>query len=251
MTKHLEISVPTISNSINKVGMKTIIIHQGTGEDALEMVVEVSQHEIDMMEQIRKFSHENWEDRELDLLKEARKQLGGMDEKKTATPSVEKLDAKTETINMEKKKKKPMVLMAIGIGVILFIVGAIVLSSNRKTESLQWPSYSFPGVFSISIPPTMEMRNDQSITGKMINAFHDSQIFQMMCDECDIFYEKSQIVFQPLGMNSNNRQVIADATATYARILFDFGYNDGVSQRNIRKMTSSDFKEYDEIVGKQ
>ena len=95
------------------------------------------------------------------------------------------------------------------------------------------------------------MRNDLSITGKMIDAFHNSQIFQMMCDECDIFYEKSQIVFQPLGMNSNDRRVIADATATYARILFDFGYNEGVSQRDIRRMSSSDFKEYDEVVGKQ
>lgn len=243
------ISAPTISNSINEDNMKTIILHQGSDEDALEMAVEVSQREFDMMEQIRKFSHENWEDRELDLLKEARKQLEGMDEMKATTPSVGKLDAKRETI--KKTKKKPLILMAIAIGVVLLCVGLFVFSSNRKTEVLRWPSYSFPNVFSISIPPTMEMRNDLSITGKMINAFHDSQIFQMMCDECDLFYEKSQIVFQPLGMNSNNRQVVTEATATYARILFDFGYSDGVSQRDIRKMTRSDFKEYDEIVGKQ
>ena len=243
------ISAPTISNSINEDIMKTIILHQGSGDDALEMTVEVSQREIDMMEQIRKFSQENLEGRELDLLKEARKQLEGMDEMKATTPSVGKLDAKRETI--KKTKKKPLILMAIAIGVVLLVVGSFVLSSNRKTEVLRWPSYSFPNVFSISIPPTMEMRNDLSITGKMINAFHDSQIFQMMCDECDLFYEKSQIVFQPLGMNSNNCQVVAEATATYAHILFDFGYNDGVSQRDIRKMTRSDFKEYDEIVGKQ
>lgn len=141
--------------------------------------------------------------------------------------------------------------MVIAIGVVLLVVGSFMLSNNRKTEELKWPSYSFPNVFSISIPPTLEMRNDQSITGKMINAFHESQIFQMMCDECDLFYEKSQIVFQPLGMNSNNRQIVAEATATYARILFDFGYNEGLNQRDIRRMTHSDFEEYDEIVGKR
>lgn len=105
MISRLGISAPIISNSINENNMKTITLHQGSGDDALEMTVEVSQREIDMMEQICKFSHENWEVRELDLLKEARKQLEGMDEIKATTHPVGKFDTKGETI--KKTKKKP------------------------------------------------------------------------------------------------------------------------------------------------
>lgn len=233
--------------------MRTIVLHQGKGEDALEMTIEVSDEEYEMMEHIRRFSHDNWDGQEFDLLKEAKKRL--KDSHKTYTT----INSNTNNTGAERKNKRLknnkrlrlMVYTMIGVIAVLVAVGLWRSLSNNPKPHPGWPSYSYPNVFSVSIPPTMEMRNDLSITGKLINAFHDSQVFQMMCDECDIFYEKSQIVFQPLGMNSNDRQTIAEATATYARILFDFGYNDGVSQRDIRRMTHSDFKEYDEIVGKQ
>ena len=232
--------------------MNTIVLHQGKDEDALEMTIEVTDEEFEMMEQIRRFSHDNWEGQEFDLLKEAKRRLEESAKAQSVASVVKKTGVDNETIIPNKSNKRRPILLAL-IGVIAFItfIGFWKYSSNNSKPHPEWPSYSFPNVFSISIPPTMEMRNDLSITGKMINAFHDSQMFQMMCDECDIFYEKSQIVFQPLGMNSNNRQIVAEATATYARILFDFGYNDGVSQRDISSMTRSDFKEYDEIIGKQ
>lgn len=59
----------------NRVYMKTIVLHQGKDEDALEMTIEVSDEEFEMMEQIRRFSHDNWEGQEFDLLKEAKKRL--------------------------------------------------------------------------------------------------------------------------------------------------------------------------------
>ena len=231
--------------------MKTIVLHQGKDEDALEMTIVVSDEEFEMMEQIRRFSHDNWEGQEFDLLKEAKKRLEESSKTQTVATVVKNsgVDNETKTPN-KSNKRRPILLALIGVVALITLLGLWKHSSNNPKPHPEWPSYSFPNVFSISIPPTMEMRNDLSITGKMINAFHDSQIFQMMCDECDIFYEKSQIVFQPLGMNSNNRQIVAEATATYSRILFDFGYNDGVSQRDISKMTRSDFMEYDEIVGK-
>ena len=227
--------------------MKSIIIHQGKGDDALEMKIDVTDEEFEMMEQIRRFGHDNWEGQEFDLLKEAKRRIKELPNDTTVTSA----DAENETKTHKKNNKRGLILSMVGVFAFVAIMVLWKCQSNNFQTHPEWPSYSFPNVFSISIPPTMEMRDDLSITGKMIDAFHDSQIFKMMCDECDIFYEKSQIVFQPCGMNSNNRQVVADATATYARILFDFGYNEGMSQRDIREMNRSDFKEYDEIVGKQ
>ena len=232
--------------------MKTIVLHQGKDEDALEMTIEVSDEEFEMMEQIRRFSHDNWEGQEFDLLKEAKRRLKESAKTQTVATVLKNAVVDNETINPNKNDKRyPILIAIVGVIGLITLIGIWKYSSNNPKPNPDWPSYSFSNVFSISIPPTMEMRNDLSITGKMINAFHDSQIFQLMCEECDIFYEKSQIIFQPLGMNSNNRQIVAEATATYARILFDFGYNDGVSQRDISRMTRSDFMEYDEIVGKR
>lgn len=236
----------------NRVYMNTIVLHQGKDEDALEMTIEVTDEEFEMMEQIRRFSHDNWEGQEFDLLKEAKRRLKESAKTQTVATVLKNAVVDNETINPNKNDKRyPILIAIVGVIGLITLIGIWKYSSNNPKPNPDWTSYSFPNVFSISIPPTMKMRNDLSITGKMINAFHDSQVFQMMCDECDIFYEKSQIVFQPLGMNSNNRQIVAEATATYARILFDFGYNDGVSQRDISRMTHSDFMEYDEIVGKR
>ena len=52
---------------------KTITIKQGLGDEAIEMTVQVTQEELDAMEQIKRYSPKNWEGKELDLLKEARK----------------------------------------------------------------------------------------------------------------------------------------------------------------------------------
>lgn len=55
--------------------MENIIIHQGTGDDRIKMTIQVTKEELDKMEQIRQFSPENWEGKELELLQEARNLL--------------------------------------------------------------------------------------------------------------------------------------------------------------------------------
>ena len=52
-------------------------------------------------------------------------------------------------------------------------------------------------------------------------------------------------------MNSDNPKDIDRATATYARIIIEFGNNYNVSQEDVKSMTSADFVEYDKIVGGQ
>ena len=54
---------------------KTITIKHSFGDNPIEMSVQVTQKEFEKMEQIRQFSPENWEGKELELLQEARKLL--------------------------------------------------------------------------------------------------------------------------------------------------------------------------------
>ena len=55
--------------------MKTITIHQGNGDDLLEMTVKVTNKEYATMEKIRKTDPSVWEGREFELLKTARESV--------------------------------------------------------------------------------------------------------------------------------------------------------------------------------
>ena len=152
----------------------------------------------------------------------------------------------------KKPRKNPYTFrnMVIGGCVVLITITIIILIFKRsKIDISQWPSYTFPNICSISVPPTMEVRNDNSLTGQFYDAAYNSNIFHMMCDECDLFYEKSKVIFQPKGLNSNDVQKILEANSTYARIIIDFSYNEGLGQNDIKSMTRADLKEYDKIVG--
>lgn len=119
-----------------------------------------------------------------------------------------------------------------------------------KGQDAQWPIYSIPGACSITVPPAMELRDDNSSTGKLFSVINPS-LYKLLCDGCDVFSDHSKIVFQPEGMNSDNPQDIDRATATYARIIIEFGYNYDVSQEDIKSMTTADLVEYDDAIGKQ
>lgn len=123
-------------------------------------------------------------------------------------------------------------------------------SQNNKVQGTPWPTYSFPNVCSISIPPTMELRDDNSSMGKLFSTISPS-LYKLICDGDDLFSNHSRIVFQPKGMNSDNLKDIDIATATYARIIIEFGNNYDVGQEDVKSMTSADFVKYDEIVGGQ
>ncbi len=55
--------------------MKTITIHEGTGDNAIEMTVQITEEEFAKMEQIKQYSPSAWEGKELELIQEARKLL--------------------------------------------------------------------------------------------------------------------------------------------------------------------------------
>lgn len=148
---------------------------------------------------------------------------------------------------MNKKKKIATILYV--IVATAMIITMFLLATKHDDDEPAWLSYTFPDVCTISVPSTMEVRDDNSIVGVLFDAAHNSNIFKLMCDECDLFWNKSKIVFQPTGMNSYDRQEVADALSTHARILIDFAYNEGLGQYDIKNMTRADLREYNEIVG--
>lgn len=81
---------------------KAITIKQGTGDDAIDMTIQVTQEELETMEQIRRFSPENWEGKDLELLHEARKIIK---EKPVVPPTPQPHIVETTTTEIEAESK--------------------------------------------------------------------------------------------------------------------------------------------------
>lgn len=96
---------------------KTITIQQGTGDDALEMTVQVTQEELDKMEEIRSKDPSAWEGRGLDLVKAAKKEL--------------------EEKQGKKKKSNPFILSLILVAIIgIILVVILFVINNTKNKSI-------------------------------------------------------------------------------------------------------------------
>jgi hypothetical protein len=93
---------------------KTITIQQGTGDDALEMTVQVTQEELNKMEEIRSKDPSAWEGRGLDLVKAAK-------------------DAIFEEIAQPNNRTNWKLVLGIALGV-LAIIGTIIFSGKSKDK---------------------------------------------------------------------------------------------------------------------
>lgn len=107
--------------------MKTITIHQGQGDEKLEMSVHVTQEEFNKMEEIRNINPSIWEDRELDLVKTAKEAVAKSNNEGINTP-----DGKTNW--------KILIWMILGI-VVIFVVIVFIISKSGKKDEIKDPSY--------------------------------------------------------------------------------------------------------------
>ena len=115
------------------------------------------------------------------------------------------------------------------------------LSSFAQTYHDDWSTYSIPNVCSFKVPPTMEVRMDNSYQGRFVKKVHQSSFFQLICDECNLFFEEATLVLQPKGLNEDPySKDFQNANSTYGRIMFKFGYNDIFSQDDIEDMPPSE-----------
>jgi len=119
---------------------------------------------------------------------------------------------------------------------------------NAQIKPTGWETYSIPDVCSFSIPSTMEVRSDESIHGQFIKSVQQSSFFELMCNECDLFFDESKLVLQPKGLNETpTSNTYQQASKSYARIMFNFSYVEGIDQDDIKEMTPSDLREINQM----
>ena len=117
----------------NDKEMKTITIRQGSGDDALEMTVQVTQAEFDKMEELRSINPQKWPDYSLELIKEAREVL--------AKPTKQK-PKKPQSTNKSKRKRIWIVL-----AIILAAMGIAIWYFTRNTSVVQGNDLAFNNLY--------------------------------------------------------------------------------------------------------
>lgn len=130
--------------------------------------------------------------------------------------------------------------------IILWAISICETYSQIKPSG--WDTYSIPDVCSFAIPSTMEVRSDDSFHGRFVKAMQQGSFFEMLCDNCDLFYEEATLVLQPKGLNNNPYSAsFQQANDSYARIMFNFSY-DELTQEDVKELTPSDLKELNQII---
>lgn len=123
----------------NNKEKKAITIKQGTGDDAIDMTIQVTQEELETMEQIRRFSPENWEGKDLELLHEARKIIK---EKPVVPPTPQPQIQKNTTteIEAEPKHNNAGLWWTLGLLAAVFIAYQIFnYTVNKRTQEVIVP----------------------------------------------------------------------------------------------------------------
>ena len=118
---------------------KAITIKQGTGDDAIDMTIQVTQEELETMEHIRKFSPEDWEGKDLELLHEARKIIK---EKPIVPPTPQPQIQKNTTteIEAEPKHNNAGLWWTLGLLAAVFIAYQIFnYTVNKRTQEVIVP----------------------------------------------------------------------------------------------------------------
>ena len=110
-----------------------------------------------------------------------------------------------------------------------------------QSDPSNWETYSIPNVCSFKVPPTMEVRLEDSFQGRFTRSFRRSSFYEMLCNECDLFFEEAQIVLQPKGLNKDPfSDEYKDANNSYGRIIFKFSYDGFLTQEDLSAVAPSE-----------
>ena len=118
---------------------KSITMHQGIGEDAMEIKVQVTQEELEKMEQLRGLDRKKWEGKDLELLQEARNLIKQQKEINEVKQSSTEEVVKPVVAEEEKKKGNSGLWWAIGILAVFVITMKIIAGTleKRNRETFQ------------------------------------------------------------------------------------------------------------------
>lgn len=110
-----------------------------------------------------------------------------------------------------------------------------------QSDLADWETYLIPNVCNFKVPPTMEVRLEDSFQGRFVKSMHQSSFFEMLCNECDLFFEEAKLVLQPKGLNGDPfSDEYKDANNSYGRIIFKFAYDDFLTQEDLAIVVPSE-----------
>ena len=103
-----------------------------------------------------------------------------------------------------------------------------------------WTLYEIENIGQLAVPPTLELRDDNSFTALAADIIHDSYVTHKKIE-----MTKSQLVFQPKGSNELDKE----AFSKYARIMITYSkgeYGDFYKWNEKFELTESEYKELDD-----
>lgn len=103
-----------------------------------------------------------------------------------------------------------------------------------------WTLYEIANIGKLAVPPTLELRDDNSFTALAADIIHDSYVTHKKIE-----ITKSQLVFQPKGSNELDKE----AFSKYSRILINYNkgeYGDFYKWNEKYEFTDLEYKELDE-----
>lgn len=109
-----------------------------------------------------------------------------------------------------------------------------------------WTTYKIGNIFTINMPSTMELRDNNSIVGSSFN--EGVKILTMQYDE-----KKSdgKFVFQPVGLNSTDIEKVMKANDKYARVIVNVNRQNELTQKMIGALSTSELKEIEKSWRKE
>lgn len=123
------------------------------------------------------------------------------------------------------------------------------IQGQQQTAPSNWNEFRIPDICTFAVPPTMELRDKNSMFGQVHDAIKHSPYWEWVCDECDIFNGDYNLTFQPKGINKMDVSR-DDPFATYARILVNFKRvtKDELNEEILTGLSAQDKKEYSEYA---
>jgi len=103
-----------------------------------------------------------------------------------------------------------------------------------------WTLYEIANIGKLAVPPTLELRDDNSFTALAADIIHDSYVTHKKIE-----MTKSQLVFQPKGSNDLEKE----GFSKYARIMITYSkgkYGDFYKWDEKFELTDSEYQELDD-----
>lgn len=93
-----------------------------------------------------------------------------------------------------------------------YIISTLLLLSTLQVVAQEWSTYQYLNRYSISIPPTLELRRDSDIYTQALNNIQDSTVGYHITSS-----HNDKVVFQQAGLSTNKHEY----KSMYCRILID------------------------------